>query len=576
VRELWPDFVAKWIVYEDEDLIIVDKPAHVPSQAAEAAHDDDLVSRLRRHLAARDGVDEGDVYLGVHQRLDRETSGLVLFTKRREANPAIAEQFEQRTIAKTYVAVVVGDARPALLEHWLERGPGGRMRVVEAPGRGRSDARLAKTRVRVVERSAERVDERARVVLGCDTGRTHQLRVQLAHVGAPIAGDRMYGGAPALRLMLHAAEIELQHPRDRRALQLSSAPPIELERFLARGREDAARDPALLARALELALQRRYRLGRAQVAAEPTTAFRLLNTDGDGTPELAVDVYGEHAVVHWFGDDELEASASQEASGVGSVLDALEGLGFAGVYAKRHPKQKNELGDPRDPRYAPALPLRGRAAADELVIFEHGVPFEVRLGDGLRTGLFLDQRDNRRRVREAAAGLRVLNLFAYTGGFSVAALAGGAAEAICVDASATALAWAKRNVARIDASARHRVLHDDAFAVLARLARRGERFGLIILDPPSYATTRGRRFRALRDYAELCEASVRVLAPEGKLLACINHHEAAQTWLRKEVARATRAAGREVVQLRELPAQLDFPSSVGAEPASKSLLLTSS
>jgi 23S rRNA (cytosine1962-C5)-methyltransferase len=199
----------------------------------------------------------------------------------------------------------------------------------------------------------------------------------------------------------------------------------------------------------------------------------------------------------------------------------------------------------------------------------------VHLGDGLRTGLFLDQRDNRRRVREAARDQRVLNLFAYTGGFSVAALAGGAAEAICVDASATALAWGKRNVARIDAGARHRVLHDDAFAVLARLARRGERFGLIVLDPPSYATTRGRRFRVLRDYAELCRASAQVLAPGGKLLACVNHHEAGQGWLRKEVTRAIHAAGRELAQLRDLPAQLDFPSSVGAEPASKSVLMTS-
>jgi 23S rRNA (cytosine1962-C5)-methyltransferase len=567
VRDPWPDFVAEWIVHEDDDLIVVDKPAHVPSQAAAVAHDDDVVSRLRRYLAARDGVGEGDVYLGVHQRLDRETSGLLLFTKRREVNPAIAEQFEQRTIEKTYVAAVVGEPGAGSLEHWLARGPGGRMHVVDGNPRTRRDARLAKTRVRVDGRSGDR----SRVVLGCDTGRTHQLRVQLAHVGAAIAGDRLYGGAPALRLMLHAAQLELLHPRDGRRLALEARVPLELERFLAHGDEDVARDPALLARALELALQRRYRLGRARTAAVPTTAFRLLNLEGDGTPELAVDLYGEHAVVHVFSDDN---DAALDAGAGARLLDALDQLGLAGVYAKRHPKQKNELADPRDPRYAPAQPLRGRAAPEELVIFENGVPFEVRLGDGLRTGLFLDQRDNRQRVREAARDQRVLNLFAYTGGFSVAALAGGAGEAICVDASATALAWAKRNVARIDASTRHRVLHDDAFDVLARLARRGERFGLIVLDPPSYATTRGRRFRVLRDYARLCEACVRVLSPHGKLLACVNHHDAAQAWLRKEVTHATRAADRELVQLRDLPEQIDFPSAVGEEPASKSVLMT--
>jgi 23S rRNA (cytosine1962-C5)-methyltransferase len=576
VLELWPDFVAQWIVHEDEDLIVVDKPAHVPSQAADEAHDDDLLSRLRRFLAARDGLAEGDVYLGVHQRLDRETSGLVLFTKRREANPAIARQFEQRTIEKTYVAVVsdVGAGyKPArsstTLEHWLERAPGGRMRVVE---RGGPDARLAKTRLELVAR----VDDRVRVALGCDTGRTHQLRVQLAHVGAPIAGDRLYGGAPALRLLLHAERLALQHPTDRRALQLNAPAPIELERYLAHGEENAARDPQLFARALELALQRRYRLGRASAAVgEPTTAFRLLNAAGDGAPQLAIDVYGEHVVVHFFpSDGDPEEGGFVTRPYEEQILDAIAELGFTGIYVKRHPRQKNELAA-RDSRYAPAAPLRGQPAPDELVIFEHGVPFEVRLGDGLRTGLFLDQRDNRRRVREAARDRRVLNLFAYTGGFSVAALAGGAAEAICVDASATALAWAKRNVARIGQSARHRVLRDDAFDVLARLARRGERFGVIVLDPPSYASVRGRRFRVLRDYAELCAACVRVLAPGGKLLACINHHEATQAWLRKEVARVARAEGREPAQLRDLPAQLDFPSPVGGEPASKSVLLTS-
>lgn len=558
MRELWPDFDPRWVVYEDDDLIVVDKPAHVPSQAAEAAHDDDVVSRLRRFLAQRDGIGRGDVYLGTHQRLDRETSGLVLFTRRREANAGIAEQFEQRTIVKTYVAAVTDRATlrgERVLEHALERGPGGKMRVVPRGGQ------LARTRVQVTERRAER----ALVELGCDTGRTHQLRVQLAHVGAPIAGDALYGGAPALRLLLHAAQLELRHPIGGNALRLVAKAPLEIARWLEHGREDAASDDALFARALELALQRRYRLGRARHAPEATTAFRLLHREADGTPEIALDVYGEHAVLHLFAEDAaLEARA----------LDAIDALAFAGVYVKRHPRQKNELADARDDRYAPAVAVRGASAPDPLVIHEHGVPFEVRLGDGLRTGLFLDQRDNRRRVRELAAGKRVLNLFAYTGGFSVAALAGGAAEATCVDASASALAWGKRNVARIAASGQHRSYQDDVFDVLARLARRGERFELVIVDPPSYATTRGRRFRVLRDYAQLCEACVRVLAPGGQIVACINHGDALQARLRADVARAVRAAGRSVAQLRDLRTQLDFPAALGAESASKSVLLT--
>ena len=205
---------------------------------------------------------------------------------------------------------------------------------------------------------------------------------------------------------------------------------------------------------------------------------------------------------------------------------------------------------------------------------EHGLPFAVRLGDGLRTGLFLDQRDNRQRVKALASGKRVLNLFAYTGGFSVAALAGGAAEAVCVDASANALAWAQRNSARIGKGDRHRIWHTDVFDALQRMAKRGERFDLIILDPPSYATTRARRFVALRDYQGLAEACIALLAPAGQLLACINPHGASRRGLRRDLQQAALHAERGVAKLKDLPGQLDFPAASGQEPHNKSVLLT--
>src|SRR6185436_3746604 len=179
---------------------------------------------------------------------------------------------EGRTITKRYVAVTANGERvpeEATLEHFLARGDGGAMRVVE---RGRKGAQLAQTRVQVKERR----QGRARLELQPLTGRTHQLRVQLAAAGASIAGDRMYGGAPALRLLLHAAGLAFAHPRDARRIELVSPPPPELARFLAHGEEDAAGDDVLLQRALAVALQTRYRLLRARDAAEPTTAWRLL------------------------------------------------------------------------------------------------------------------------------------------------------------------------------------------------------------------------------------------------------------------------------------------------------------
>jgi 23S rRNA (cytosine1962-C5)-methyltransferase len=564
VPDLWPDFDQRWVVHEDDDLLVVDKPAHVPAQAADESHDDDLVSRLKRWLGNKRGQPPESVYLGVHQRLDRDTSGLVLFTLRREANAAIAAQFEERSIDKTYLAVVQGLTNlrgERVLKNNLVRGRDGRMEVVA--GRGQA-GKAAVTRVRVLRHEGPR----ALLGLGCDTGRTHQLRVQLAHEAAPIAGDRLYGGPDAMRLLLHSARLCVRHPADGRALQLDSPAPLELDHYLVHGAVDAVSNIQLLRRALELALQERYRLGKARDAAVPTTAFRLLHGVAEGAAELAVDVYGDYLVAHFFCD---AITAKEEAA-----LDVLHALGFAGIYQKCHPRQKNELGDPQSQALAPSEPVRGQAAPEELVVHEHGVPFAVRLGDGLRTGLFLDQRDNRQRVKALASGKRVLNLFAYTGGFSVAALAGGAAEAVCVDASANALAWAQRNSARIGAGARHRIWHTDVFDALRRMARRGERFDLIILDPPSYATTRARRFVALRDYQGLAEACIALLAPEGQLLACINHHGASQRRLRWDLQQAALHANRGIAKLKDLPAQLDFPAASGQEPHNKSVLLTCS
>src|SRR4051812_30686458 len=101
---VWPDFDDAWIIHEDANLIVVDKPDGIASQAADPTRPDDLLTRLRAHLAARGE----DAYLGVHQRLDRDTSGVLVMTRRREANAAIAQQFEKRSVEKRYVAAVTG------------------------------------------------------------------------------------------------------------------------------------------------------------------------------------------------------------------------------------------------------------------------------------------------------------------------------------------------------------------------------------------------------------------------------------------------------------------------------------
>jgi 23S rRNA (cytosine1962-C5)-methyltransferase len=561
-RAVWPDFRDAWIVHDDGEVVAIDKPVGVSSQAADPDRPDDVVTRLAAHL--------GGAYLGVHQRLDRDTSGLLVFARRREANASLARQFEGRSVKKTYVAAVAGWPKGkgrAELRDALVPGDDGRMRVA----RGRDPrAKPAVTRVKVLARRGER----ALLELELETGRTHQARVQLAHAGCPIAGDALYGGPAASRLMLHASALSLVHPVTGAPLRLAAPVPADFDAWLAHGDagERVYDDPQALARALERAMERRWGLGRAADGPRGTTAFRLVNEEGDALPRLAVDVYDAWLVAQLYGDDGPWADRARRDR----VLEALAALGFDGVYLKVRPRQANILVDTRRDELAPALPVRGAPAPDPLPIVEEGMPLLVRLGDGLSTGVFLDQRANRVRVRELAQGARVANLFAYTCAFTVAAALGGAARTVSVDASVAALERGRANLAHAGALDRgeHVFVADDAFTWLARAARRGERFDLVVLDPPSYSSTKRGRFVADSDYTDLAAQALAILAPGGRLLACTNHRGISPSRFRRILFDAGRKASRDVTKVRDLPEPADYPVPIGGDPHMKSALVT--
>ena len=568
-RALWPDFRDAWVVHEDDALIVVDKPEGVPSQAADPERPDDVVTRLRAYLRSRPSRTPGEPYLGVHQRLDRDTSGLLVFAAKREANARLAAQFEGRQVKKTYVAGVTGWPRgkeKVTLEDALAPDKDGRVHVVR--GRDRR-AKPAVTHVKVMDRRGDR----ALLELTLATGRTHQARVQLAHAGAPIAGDPLYGGARAPRLMLHASALAFDHPTTGAAARFTSPRPPEFDAWLAKGDlgEAVYDDAAALAHALGRALERRWGLGRG----ETTNAFRLVNEEGDGLPRLAVDVYDAWLVAQLYDDGPQSSSLWGDAARRERLLDRLQALGFDGVYLKVRPKQANTVVDTRREDLAPALPVRGAAAPDPLPIVEEGMPLLVRLGDGLSTGLFLDQRGNRRRVRELASGKIVANLFAYTCAFTVAAALGGAKRTISVDVSAVALERGRANMAGagIGEGSEHTLVAEDVFAWLARAERRGERFDLVILDPPSYSTTKRGRFVADHDYGKLAASALGLVRPGGRLLACTNHRGISPGRFRRILFDAARAAKRDVAQVKDLAEPPDYAVPVGGEPHMKSALM---
>ena len=549
----FPHWHPRWIVFEDEHLLVIDKPAGVSSQAADPTRPDDAPARVARFLdeAGRDS------YLGVHQRLDRDTSGLVLFTRRREANPAIAKQFEGRTVKKIYIACVEHwrtKGAVTELRHQLQKGSDGRMEVVRRGGQE------AISRVKVLRR----VGARFMLELELVTGRMHQARVQLAAVGSPIAGDVLYGGAPAPRLMLHATRLHVRHPKNDKPLTIEAPVPRALVQWVDKGDigEQIFDHPESLHDAIDLACHRRYGLAHSS-GERQTNAYRLIHEAGDALPGLAVDVYGDHLVAQLYGDDGIWADLSRRDR----VFDALFKLGCAGVYMKVRPKQANVIVDSRREAFSPKVPVRGVAAPDEFTVFEEGVPYRVRLADGLSTGLFLDQRANRLRVRELSEGRRVLNLFSYVCGFTVAAAKGGASETSSVDASLAILERGRDNLrhAGLLESGKHQFFAEDAFRWLARAVKKADRYDIVILDPPSYSSTKAHRFMADKNYTALAADALRCLAPGGTLLAFTNHRGVSQAKFRKMLAAALREANVEAEQLKDLSEPADFPAPIGGE-----------
>jgi 23S rRNA (cytosine1962-C5)-methyltransferase len=302
---------------------------------------------------------------------------------------------------------------------------------------------------------------------------------------------------------------------------------------------------------------------RAEVRAV-TDAYRLVDDAADGCPNLTIDCYADWAVVS------LHDSSAEEV--VEPLARALIG-GFArGVYLKRHVR-----GDPRRSQredVAPPNPIAGEPAPERVLVREHAMQLGAWLYDGLSTGLFTDQRDNRRRIRDFARDARVLNLFAYTCSFSVAAALGGAAETLSIDLSKRALDRGRENFAQNGVStSAHRFIHEDVLSFVPRAIRRRERFDIVVLDPPSFGTRGRKTFSVERDYAALLRQVFELLAPAGRLLAVTNHRKTSLAGLRRITETAAGASGRQLIALENPAAPTDHRYAVEGAPRAKSILV---
>ncbi|NQU44185.1 class I SAM-dependent rRNA methyltransferase, partial [bacterium] len=281
------------------------------------------------------------------------------------------------------------------------------------------------------------------------------------------------------------------------------------------------------------------------------TACRLVNAESDGLPGLIVDRYGP-----WLVCQILTAGAEVWRDVLVTELAAITGC--EGIWERSDVDVRPKEG------LSPRTGLMHGVEPPEVVeIHEGAARYLVDIRNGQKTGFYLDQRENRARAAEYAAGAEVLNVFSYTGGFTISALLAGARKVVNVDASAPALEFLDRNVAlnEID-PVRVENVGGNAFEVLRRFREEGRRFDLIVVDPPKLVSSRANLQRATRGYKDINLQAFSLLQPGGILFTFSCSGLLDRDLFQKIVADAALDARREARILRYLSQSPDHPISM--------------
>ena len=292
---------------------------------------------------------------------------------------------------------------------------------------------------------------------------------------------------------------------------------------------------------------------RSSLDSQETTALRMVNGESDGFPGMVVDRYNNTLVVKvytsaWFPYLKMLVDLLGEMTGAGRVLLQLS----------RHVQRVSESG------YRNNQVLFGPGLEGPVRFRENGLSFEADLLHGQKTGFFLDQRENRQKVREWAEGRSVLNVFSYTGAFSIYALAGGARSVLEIDINAQAQTAALKNWQLNFGSDgnqkdRLRQIKGDAFEQLASLNRQGEQFDLVVLDPPAFASRKQNKQNALQAYLRLAKAGAQCTREGGLLLAASCSSQVRADEFYRAVDLGIRATGRSYQKILKTGHPLDHP-----------------
>jgi 23S rRNA (cytosine1962-C5)-methyltransferase len=528
LRHHYPNLV----LFEDEGFVVINKPSGYTTHRSneKLLGIQELVSQLA-----------GQPLTAAH-RLDRDTSGILVLCKTEESLSDWHQRFEKREVTKTYAFLSATHFAPSHNDLTM------RTRIEpDAQKKGLWTSQLTKndSAANAITKHLEckAVGDLFLHTVQPETGRTHQIRLHARDWNCPISGDLLYG-APCggkktefPRLALHAQRLEWRTERQKFLVEA----PLP-ESF---GIHSRAKLP------LEwlIAIERRQLLSPA---TSNTTVRRWLHkTDfsADSILKCTIDQAGPVVVVSDF----AEVGLNVEPQALQALAEKLE----VSHWIYRRMFERGADPSAREWLCSQNAPLRWTAA-------ENGLTFEFRRDSGASVGLFFDQRENRKRIAELSLDKRVLNLFAYTGGFSVAAAKAGAKEVVTVDTSRNTLEWAKHNFSLNELDPQKQNLEffaTESEIFLKGAEKRGRLFDLIICDPPSLARNKSGVFRIQQDLSGLVQSCLRVLAPSGILLFSTNY----EPWTPEELEARVLAAANGALEKAE-PGRYDFDHELPHQP----------
>lgn len=465
------------------EYLFADKPYGIATHSV-----DGVTPAFVEYLQARHSCK-----LYIAQRLDKTTSGAMVFGKSPSAAEQLSNWFKERLVEKRYLFVT---DRQSTEDQFVARSKIEQVQKLMSNTPDAADSN-SETTFKRMKRSPfyELWEARPK------TGKTHQVRIHAAQVGLNILGDNFYGGADFPHLCLHCESLRLP---DGQTLQ--TPPPRFFERL------GFLKDPELVQ--ILSGIDRRLRL--FDFFNNPNPSLRLLHEE---SPSYRLDMFGAYLWLYWYKETNPTAKDLERWRLVSFILNRPLFI-------------RKMLNRGQDPTQAIHWHVGIEQFPENWLAYENNTQYEFRSHQGLSPGLFLDQRENRLSIKQKAKDKDVLNLFAYTCGFSVCAAQGGAKAVTTVDVSKAFIDWGKVNFQhnQLDPNI-YEFYVADSFFFLERAKKKDRKFDLIILDPPSFSRSKDQVFSIEKHLPKLLNACWDVLSKQGEILFSTNY----ESWSTEEL-----------------------------------------